>query len=237
MERMSEGELTDAVGRVALISDDMGWAASVGDAMSADGFALTQLCDLVEVDRALELLEAEVVIIDGRTSDALGGRCAAVRAETDALLLAVGEVDGDVVAATVAGADAFALRSASTRVLIARVRALLRRHGRVAPPKLGAVLAIGSLKIVMADDGVVAGEHELLVDRDSYAILAALLHRPGVVVPRARLLKEIGRGQDAGSHLDLAVRRVRDQLEPHAGRHCIVAVRGVGYRLDEPEVV
>lgn len=236
MERASAGELTDAIGRVLVLSSDRSWAVSVGCSLQLDGFAVALVERIEDLQSALGELNPEVVLIDGGAGKPLGHLCASVRAASQALVFALGRSEADVVPAVTAEADAFARRTASPRELTARLRALLRRRGRVSiDTRITDELVVGSVRVVTSAQQLPDGDAGVVLDPVSYQILAALLKRPGAVVPRAQLLQDIGLPNPSGSTLDLAVRRLRDQLEPHLPRGCIAAVRGVGYRYVETD--
>ena len=236
MERASPGELTDAIGRVLVLSSDRSWALRVVCSLQLDGFAVALVERIDDLHRALGDLNPEIVLVDGAADQPLDRLCASVRTASHALVFALGRSDADVVPAVTAEADAFARRSASPRELIARLRALLRRRGRIAADlRIIDELVVGSVRVVTAAHLLPDGEDGVVLDAVSYEILAALLKRPGAVIPRQQLLQDIGLPNPSGSTLDLAVRRLRDQLEPHIPRGCIAAVRGVGYRYVETD--
>lgn len=230
----------EGVPSVLLISDDMTWTAPVEQALRVDGFAVAVARDAAEAAAVSDELDPDVAIVDAGTEERVAMVCREVRAGTGALLFAIGREESDVLGATTAGADAYVVRSSSPRVIVARVRALLRRSGRAArepkPFEPFEALVVGGRRVVV-DSGVGRDERYLAVDPTSFTILAALLRRPGAVVSRTRLLFDLGIAPSAGSSLDIAVRRLREQIEPHTRCRCVVAVRGVGFRYVCPRPV
>lgn len=225
-----DDEIPGGVPRVLLISDDMTWAAPVERALRVDGFTVAVARDAAEGAAVSHDLDPDVAIVDAGTGERVAAMCGEVRTSIGAPLFAVGREESDVLGATTAGADAYAVRSSSPRVIVARVRALLRRTARVArEPAPFEALMVGGRR-VLVDGGATRDARDLTVDPTSFTILASLLRRPGAVVSRTRLLFDLGMAPGAGPSLDVAVRRLREQIEPHTRCRCIVAVRGVGFR-------
>jgi DNA-binding response OmpR family regulator len=224
------------VGRVLLLSLDASWAEDIARFLADEGFAVRISSGTgTMLPTALADGPYDLVIADAWDVASLTAQSASIRSLTDDLLLVIGRTDADVVAATSGGADAYALRTIAPRVLTARIRALVRRSAghRTRRGFRADVQRLGTLTIISsAVGGVVEDPETLVLDPDSYAILRMLLLRPGAVVSRSDLMAELDLPSSNGSSLDLAVRRLREQLERRTSGRRIVAVRGVGYRYD-----
>lgn len=224
------------VGRVLLLSSDLGWSDAIAGHLANEGFAVRiSTASQAALPAALADGPYDLVIADAGDASSLTVLGASIRALTDDLLLVTGRTDADVIAATSGGADAYALRTTPPRVLTARVRALVRRYSgdhsrrgyRSDVQQIGDLTVTSSAVVDAVDD-----PDTLVLTPDSYAIVRMLLRRPGSVVGRTELLAELGLPSTGGAALDLAVRRLREQLERRIPARCIVAVRGVGYRFD-----
>jgi DNA-binding response OmpR family regulator len=133
------------------------------------------------------------------------------------------------------GADDYVSKPFSTRVLLARVDALLRRTAARAQPAIDhEVLRLGALAVWPARLEVRLHEHVVDVTVTEFHLLHALLKRPGVVQSRATLLTAC-RGDESvvGDRLiDTYVRRLRRKLEAvDVNFAAIETVTGAGYRL------
>ncbi len=131
------------------------------------------------------------------------------------------------------GADDYVTKPFSTRVLLARIVALLRRDVARAEPRAETVHEVGALRLLPERIEVTWSGTAVAVTLTEFRILEALTHRPGVVLSRDALLNHC-RGEDAevGDRLiDTYVRRLRRKLEAVDGSfNRIETVIGVGYR-------
>jgi two-component system phosphate regulon response regulator PhoB len=148
------------------------------------------------------------------------------------MLTAKGQ-EADIVAGLELGADDYVTKPFSPRVLIARIRAALRRRTRQAAGDEDAEVAIDDLVIR-------PGRHEVLVQGNSvdltfteFRLLHFLARRPGWVFTRQQIVNGV-RGEDypvTDRSVDVQIVGLRKKLGP-AGRR-IETVRGVGYRFKE----
>jgi two-component system phosphate regulon response regulator PhoB len=149
------------------------------------------------------------------------------------MLTAKGE-EADIVAGLELGADDYVTKPFSPRVLLARVRAVLRR--RAAPhPETAAdgVLRAHELALHPGRREVTVAGRPVPLTFTEFNILALLLRRPGWVFTRGQIM-DAARGADyhvTERAVDVQIVSLRRKLGP-AGRH-IGTVRGVGYRLED----
>jgi two-component system, OmpR family, alkaline phosphatase synthesis response regulator PhoP len=148
------------------------------------------------------------------------------------MVTAKGE-EADVVTGLELGADDYITKPFSPRVLLARVRAVLRRR-RQQPPDEAAHLKIHDLVVH-------PGRHEVLVQGQpveltvtEFRLLHMLARRPGWVFTRSQIVKGV-HGDDypvSDRSVDVQVVGLRKKLGESG--HCVETVRGVGYRFKEP---
>ncbi len=147
------------------------------------------------------------------------------------MLTAKGE-EADIVAGLELGADDYVTKPFSPRVLLARVRAVLRRR-RVETPAETAPLKIHELVIHPGRHEVLVGGRPLDLTATEFRLLHLLARRPGWVFTRAQIVNEI-RGEDypvTERAVDVQVVGLRKKLGPCGGY--LETVRGIGYRFKE----
>jgi DNA-binding response OmpR family regulator len=158
--------------------------------------------------------------------------CADLRAAGDwtpILMLTAKDGDLDEAEALDTGADDYISKPFSFAVLVARVRALLRRSAdrAVAPSE------VGDLRIDPARRRAWRGEHELVLTAREFDVLALLVRRAGQVLSKSEILATVWDSDFSGDPniVEVYVRRLRRKVDEPFGRRSIETVRGAGYRM------
>ena len=139
------------------------------------------------------------------------------------IVLTARDARGDKVAGLDAGADDYLVKPFELDELNARIRAVLRRHGGRAEP----VLSHGGVTLDPATRQVTRHGEPVLLSAREFAVLEALMARPGALLSRAQLEDRLyGWGEEIESN---AVSVYIHQLRRKLGAGFIQNVRGVGY--------
>jgi len=150
------------------------------------------------------------------------------------MLTARDEVD-DRVTGLDAGADDYLPKPFAFKELLARMRALTRRTSPAATPET--VLALADLKLDTVTHMAQRGGREIELTAKEYALLEYFMRHPRRPLSRTMIRESIW-GYDyygASNVVDVYVRHLRRKLEVKGDPPLIHTVRGVGYKLDEPE--
>jgi len=147
------------------------------------------------------------------------------------LMLTAKSEEADIVTGLEVGADDYITKPFSPRVLLARLRAVLRRNEDTPDEKT--IIRIHSLTIDPNRHRVSAGHKNISLTGTEFKLLHTLASRPGWVFNRNQLV-DIVRGEDVvitDRTIDVHIAGLRKKLGP-AGNH-IETIRGIGYRFRE----
>ena len=197
--------------------------------------------DVTWVDNGREVLDTigeqdiHVVILDLSLPDMDGlDVCKALREsgfEGAIMIVTARTGELDRVVGLDSGADDYLTKPFGLAELQARVRALLRRTGRRGHDQLDAV---DGLRLDVDARRVYAGGEEIKLTSKEFDVLSVLEAHRDKVVPRGRLMSEVWDENWYGSTktLDVTIGRLRHKLEQAGLPDRVVAVRGVGFRLE-----
>lgn len=136
------------------------------------------------------------------------------------------------------GADDYVTKPFDSDVLLARIKAVLRRSQRKDAPPTNASLVVGDLHIDLAAHTVTVAQRGLDLSPREFELLAALAHSAGHVVSTDDLLTRVWGAEFSGEPqiIYVHVRRLREKLERDPNNpQRLVTVRGVGYKLAPTE--
>jgi two-component system, OmpR family, response regulator len=220
--------------RVLVVEDEHRLAAGVRAGLEAEGFAVDVSPDGPDgLWRAREH-PYDAIVLDLMLPGMNGFKvCRQLREEhnwTPILVLTAKDGEWDQVEALDTGADDYLTKPFSTAVLVARLRALLRRGARPRP----AVLAAGDLRLDPAARRAWRGEVELQLTARELSLLELFLRRKGEVLSKSDVLASVWDDYFEGDPniVEVYVAHLRNKLDRPFGRAALETVRGSGYRLD-----
>jgi DNA-binding response OmpR family regulator len=220
--------------RVLVVEDEKRLAAGLKKGLEAEGFAVDVALDGTEGLWLAREQAYDAIVLDIMLPGINGYRiCATLREEgnwTPILMLTAKDGELDEAEALDTGADDYLTKPFSSVVLVARLRALIRRGAGERP----AVLSAGDLRYDPAARRAWRGEVELTLTAREAALLEFLLRRKGEVVTKSEIVDHVWDfGFDGDLNIvEVYVRRLRNTLDRPFGRDAIRTVRGAGYRLE-----
>ncbi|MER5937127.1 response regulator transcription factor [Streptomyces sp. NPDC001928] len=219
--------------RVLVVEDEERFAAGLRDGLEAEGFAVDIALDGVDGLWLARENSYDAIVLDVMLPKLNGYRvCRTLRAErcwTPILMLTAKEGEWDEIEGLDTGADDYLTKPVSYAVLLARLRALLRREARERP----AVLAAGDLLLDPAARTVSRAGHDIEVTAREFAVLEFLLRRAGEAVTKRTILDHVWGDDFEGDPniVEVYVRRLRNKVDRPFGRQSLLTSRGHGYRL------
>ncbi len=219
--------------RVLVVEDEVRLAQALRRGLQAEGFTVDLAHDGEDgLHLALEH-EYAAVVLDLMLPKLSGYRvCQELRAAGNwvpVLMLSAKDGEYDEADGLDLGADDYLTKPFSYVVLVARLRALLRRGA----PDRPAVLTAGDLSLDPAARTVRRGEEEITLTPREFSLLEFLLRSRGEVVPKSRILTHVWDTNYSGDEnvVEVYVGYLRKKVDAPFGRKALETVRGVGYRL------
>ena len=223
--------------RVLVVEDDANIAAAIERGLVAEGFRVDVASD-GNVGMACAAHNSyDVCILDIMLPGIDGNElCARMREEgnwTPVLMLTAKDGAADEVNALDTGADDFLSKPFSFVVLLARLRALLRRGGNERP----GVVHAGELRLDPASHQVWRADTLVPLTPRQFSLLAFLMRRAGEALSKREILEHVWDSDFAGDPniVEVYVRQLRLRIDEPFGRNSLQTVRGVGYRLAPEE--
>ncbi|MGH3416874.1 MAG: response regulator transcription factor [Actinocrinis sp.] len=222
-----------------LVEDDPSIRMAIELALTRQGH---QVATASTGEEALEMWQAqrpELVVLDVMLPGIDGFEiCRRIRRtdQVPIILLTARSDDIDVVVGLESGADDYVVKPVQPRVLDARIRAVLRRHGN-GVSDVGDTAVFGDLVVDRAAMTVTRNGGPISLTPTELKLLVELSRRPGQALSRQQLLRLVWDHDYLGDSrlVDACVQRLRAKVEvvPSDPR-LIRTVRGIGYRLDPP---
>ncbi len=221
--------------RLLVVEDEKRMAKLLRKGLEEEGYVVAVALDGHTGLAMARASSFELILLDimlpGMDGFSVAKRLRSDGISTPILMLTARDATPDVVQGLDLGADDYLTKPFSFEVLLARIRALLRRG----PAPLPAQLRLGALRLDPAAHEVYQGEERITLTRTEFQLLEFLMRRAGQVVPRATLIEAVwGYDRDIESNtLDAFIRLLRAKLEGRDGPRLIQTVRGVGYAIRE----
>jgi two-component system OmpR family response regulator len=219
--------------RVLLVEDETLLADSVAQALRREGYAVDLAGNGIDGLHQAREVDYDAVVLDVMLPGISGlevlRQLRADEVWMPVLMLTARDSDRDVATALDLGADDYLPKPFSLVVLVARLRALLRRGA----PQRPAVLTAGDLVLDPATHRCQRAGTTVALTTREFALLEFLLRRAGEVVPKHEVLEHVWDEHYDGDMnvLEVYVGYLRKKIDRPFERNAIETVRGVGYRL------
>lgn len=219
--------------RILIVDDEVRLADGVRRGLEAEGMVVDVAHNGVDGLARARDDDYDAIVLDVMMPGVSGYRvCQALRAEGDwtpVLFLTAKDGEWDEVEGLDTGGDDWLTKPFSYPVLVARLRALVRRGVRERP----AVLEASDLRLDPAARRVFRGETEVTLTARELAVLDFLMRRRDEVVTKAEIITNVwGADFDGDANIvEVYIGHLRAKVDRPFGRESIQTVRGAGYRL------
>ena len=222
--------------RILIVEDEASQLAVLEYNLTSAGYEAVKATDGQEALQLIDEQMPDLILLDWMLPGISGieiCRQLKVRKDTQAvpiIMLSARSEEVDKVRGLETGADDYLQKPYGIKELLARVKLQLKR---ARPATTGAELWHGDLRMDTAAQRVWRADHEIVLGPREYALLLALMERPGKVFGRGALLDQVwGRECDVETRtVDVHIARLRKALIKYKGENIIRTIRGSGYSL------
>ncbi len=221
--------------RILLIEDDIAISRLLKEGLEDESYAVDVAHDGGEGYRTASADEYDVIILDIMLPEMDGYEvCRALRKDgnkTPILMLTARDAERDIVEGLDTGADDYLAKPFSFDVLLARIRALLRRPNE----KLEEILQVGDLKLDPSLKKVTRASQEITLTAKEYGVLEYLMRNKGKVLSKEQIISHVW-DFDADvlpNNVELFIMFLRRKIDKPFKSKLIYTVSGFGYKLEE----
>jgi DNA-binding response OmpR family regulator len=221
--------------KLLLVEDERRIAQNIKKGLEQDGYAVDIAYDGAEGYASASADEYDVIISDVMMPEMDGMEmCRRLRADgnkTPLLLLTAKDSERDIVNGLDVGADDYLAKPFSFNVLLARIRALMRRPQQ----SIGERLVVGDLEMDIVDKRVTRAGTPVKLSVKEFSILEYLMRNPDRVLSKNNIISHVW-DFDADilpNNVEVFINLLRGKVDKPFGRPLIHTVRGFGYKVSE----
>ena len=224
--------------KILIVEDEISFSEALAFLLGKEGFEVSvaedgqQAIDKFNKEGAdLILLDLMIPVISGIEV------CRTIRTTSHVpiIMLTAKDTEVDKVVGLEIGADDYVTKPYSSRELLARVKAVLRRGGGEAETETEGVLEIGPVRMDIERHVVTVNTKSVRLPLKEFDLLEILMRNAGRVLTRGQLIDRVWGSDYVGDTktLDVHVKRLRAKIEEDPSMpNYIVTVRGLGYKFD-----
>jgi two-component system, OmpR family, response regulator RegX3 len=228
---------------VLVVEDESSYVEALMVGLGREGFRVVVATDGAEALARFDSVQPDVVLLDVMLPKVSGldvCRQLRKRSQVPIIMVTAKGAEIDTVVGLEVGADDYVTKPYRMRELVARMHAVMRRRGVVAPTaaevSVGA-LTVGEVSLDSEEHRVIVDDTEVLLPLKEFELLHLLLANAGRVMSRDLLIDRVWGADYVGDTktLDVHVKRLRSKVEPDpANPTRITTIRGLGYKYERP---
>ncbi|RJK97737.1 response regulator transcription factor [Vallicoccus soli] len=223
--------------RVLVVEDEESFSDALSYMLRKEGYEVAVAPDGPAALEEFARTGADIVLLDLMLPGLPGTevcRQLRTRSQVPVIMLTAKDSEVDKVVGLELGADDYVTKPFSSRELVARMRAVMRRGGEAEEPDAGALEA-GPVRMDVDRHVVTVGGETVQMPLKEFELLEMLLRNAGRVLTRMQLIDRVWGSDYVGDTktLDVHVKRLRSKVEPDpASPKHLVTVRGLGYKFE-----
>ncbi|MDP9026893.1 MAG: response regulator transcription factor [Actinomycetota bacterium] len=223
--------------RILIVEDEPSLSEPLSFLLRREGYDTEIAADGREALAAFDRDGADLVLLDLMLPGLSGTEvCRELRTRSSVpiIMLTAKDSEVDIVVGLELGADDYVTKPYSTRELLARIRAVLRRRVEVEDLD-DSVLEVGTVRMDVDRHAVSVGGGEVAMPLKEFELLELLLRNAGRVLTRGQLIDRVWGADYFGDTktLDVHIKRIRSKIEVDPSQPTLLlTVRGLGYRFE-----
>ena len=223
--------------RILIVEDELSLSEPLSFLLRREGYETEIAADGREALAAFDRAGADLVLLDLMLPGLSGTEvCREIRSRSSVpiIMLTAKDSEVDIVVGLELGADDYVTKPYSSRELLARIRAVLRRRVDV-EVDADAVLETGPVRMDVERHSVSVGGAEVPMPLKEFELLELLMRNAGRVLTRGQLIDRVWGADYFGDTktLDVHIKRIRSKIEDDPSQpSMLVTVRGLGYRFE-----
>jgi two-component system response regulator RegX3 len=225
------------VTKILIVDDEPALSEPLEFLLQREGYETAVAADGVTALSKFDSENPDLVLLDLMLPGLSGTEvCRQIRTRSNVpiIMLTAKDSEVDIVVGLELGADDYVTKPYSTRELLARIRAVLRRRTEDDPGDMG-ILQVGGIRMDVERHTVSVDGSETPMPLKEFELLELLLRNAGRVLTRGQLIDRVWGSDYFGDTktLDVHIKRIRSKIERVPSTpEVLVTVRGLGYRIE-----
>ncbi len=224
--------------RVLIVEDEASFSEALEFLLGKEGFQVTTAATGTEALRKFDQGGIDLVLLDLMIPEISGTEvCRQIRGKSRVpiIMLTTKDSEVDKVVGLEIGADDYVTKPYSSRELVARIRAVLRRNSGEGVDNEPGVMTVGSIRMDIDRHQVAVNGIPVSLPLKEFELLEFLMRNAGRVLTRMQLIDRVWGSDYVGDTktLDVHIKRLRAKIETDPANPTLIqTVRGLGYKME-----
>jgi len=224
--------------KILVVEDEASFSEALEFLLGKEGFSVVSADTGAEALRKFDQGGIDLVLLDLMIPEVSGTEvCRQIRAKSRVpiIMLTAKDSEVDKVVGLEIGADDYVTKPYSSRELVARIRAVLRRNSGEAIDNEPGVMSVGSIRMDVDRHQVVVNGIPVSLPLKEFELLEFLMRNAGRVLTRMQLIDRVWGSDYVGDTktLDVHIKRLRAKIENDPANPTLIqTVRGLGYKME-----